>query len=89
MPLAVHPTPNPNSLKFATEGPPFIEEGMGVYASTDEAATDPLARALFGVPGVANVLVLPRFVTVTKSPEADWDDILPAVEPILRAHLGG
>lgn len=86
-PFTVQPTPNPNSLKFTTSGRPFIEQGMGAFASAAEAEGDPLGDPLFAVPGVMNVLVLPPFVTVTKRPEADWNDVLPAVERILTAHL--
>lgn len=86
--FSVHPTPNPNSLKFSAAERPFIPEGMGAYASAAEAEADPFARALFAVEGVANVLVLPAFATVTKRPDADWNAVLPQVEAVLRAHLG-
>jgi len=86
-PFSIQATPNPNSLKFSSQGAPFIEEGMGVYGSAAEADADPFARALFSVPGVVNVFMLPLFVTITKAPEADWNAIIPALEPALRAHL--
>lgn len=88
-PFTVQPTPNPNSLKFTTTAGPFIEQGMGAFDSAAEADGDPLGAPLFAVPGVINVLVLPPFVTVTKRPDADWNDVLPRVEQILTAHLGG
>jgi len=84
--FSLHPTPNPNSLKFAATDGPFIPSGMGAYASAAEAEADPLAAALFTVEGVANVLVLPAFVTVTKRPDADWNRMLPAIEDALTAH---
>ena len=58
-PFTVQPTPNPNSLKFTTSGRPFLESGMGAFASAAEAEGDPLGAPLFDVPGVMNVLVLP------------------------------
>jgi hypothetical protein len=86
--FSLHPTPNPNSLKFtATEGV-FIPSGMGAYVSAAEAAADPLAAALFAVSGVANVLVLPAFVTITKRPEAEWNAMLPRLEAILAGAQG-
>lgn len=88
-PYTVQPTPNPNSLKFSTKGRPFIEQGMGAFASAAEAEGDPLGAPIFAVPGVINVLVLPPFVTVTKSPDADWNEVLPHVERILTTHLEG
>ncbi len=88
-PFSIQPTPNPNSLKFTASGRSFIERGMGAFASAAEAEGDPLGEALFAVPGVYNVLVLPAFVTVTKRPEADWNAMLPNIERALTAHLGG
>ena len=88
-PFSVQPTPNPNSLKFAAAGRPFIERGMGAFASAAEADGDPLGEPLFALPGVLNVLVLPAFVTVTKQPDADWNALLPEIERILTAHLEG
>jgi hypothetical protein len=35
------------------------------------------------------VLILPQFATVTKHPDADWNALLPDVERVLNAHLGG
>jgi hypothetical protein len=81
--FSLHPTPNPNSLKFTATDGAFIPSGMGAYSSAAEAAADPLATALFAIPGVSNVLVLPAFVTVTKRPEADWNAMLPRLEAIL------
>lgn len=80
-------TPNPNSLKFTSAATPFIDRGMGAYGSAAEAEADPLARALFEVHGVADVLILPAFLTITKRPEANWDGMLPAIERVITTHL--
>jgi hypothetical protein len=85
-----YPTPNPDSLKFTADGDdarPFIESGLAAFHSAREATGDPLGEALFGVEGVAGVLVLPAFVTVTKRPDAQWATVAGRVEAILNAHL--
>ncbi len=82
-----HPTPNPNSVKITTDAESFIESGMAAFNSAQEAAGHPLGERLFAVPGVANVFVLPQFVTVTRHPAATWDALLPAVEEALRAYF--
>ncbi len=86
-PFTIQPTPNPNSLKFTSTGPPFLEGGMLACANAEEASAHPLSAALFDVEGVYNVLVLPPFVTVTKHPDADWNAMLPRIEAILSDHL--
>ncbi len=83
------PTPNPNALKFAVEGTALIPSGLLSFRSAREAEAHPLGRALFALDGVADVLLLPQFATVTKRPAADWNLLLPAVERVLEAHLRG
>lgn len=85
--LLTHPTPNPNSLKITTDAGPFIETGMESFSSPEEAAGSPLGRRLFSLPGVANVFILPAFLTISKQPAADWDILLPKIEGILHSHF--
>ena len=87
--FSTHPTPNPNSLKFTAKKRSFVESGMESYNSPSEAAGHPLAERLFALPGVANVFILPQFLTLTKHPAADWSILLPKVEKALEAHLTG
>lgn len=81
------PTPNPNSVKITTDDGPFIDSGMVALSSAEEADPHPLGRALFAIEGVVNVLILPQFVTISKTDAADWNEILPHVERVLRDHL--
>lgn len=83
----VQTTPNPNSMKITTDAGRFTENGMVAFASAEEAADHPLGRRLFTIEGVDNVLILPDFVTITKTPPASWNDLLPAVEDVLAAHF--
>jgi hypothetical protein len=80
------PTPNPNSLKFTTDDGPF-HDGMAAYSSAEEAADHPLAHRLFSVSGVDDVFITPQFVTVSKAPDVDWDNVKSDVETILTEHL--
>jgi hypothetical protein len=45
----------------------------------------PFGEALLGIPGVVAVFGVADFVTVTRSPEADWDGIVAAVQEAARA----
>lgn len=85
--LQSQPTPNPNSLKFTAPGQTFIDNGLLSFRSAEAAATHPLAAALFAIPGVCDVLILPEFVTVTKRPDVSWDLIEQPVCEVLRAYL--
>lgn len=87
--VTAHPTPNPDSLKFTSDGAAFIDAGLQAYGSAREAEGNALGAALFALRGVANVFVVPQFVTVTKHPAADWDLLVPAIASVLGDHLDG
>lgn len=77
-------TPNPNALKCLLDGP--ASEGPRSYFNAAAAQDDPLAKALFGVPGVTNILILGGFITVSKSPDAAWSALKPAVRKVIEGH---
>ncbi|MGH7213369.1 MAG: NifU N-terminal domain-containing protein [Tepidisphaeraceae bacterium] len=73
----IEATPNPNAHKFILDK--MIAEQPTSFrdqASADAAAGDfPLAQRLFQIKGVNGLLFLGDFVTINKSPEANWADI--------------
>lgn len=81
--LRFDPTPNPNAYKV-TVPTPFCN-GSKIISSKDKAVT-PVAKALFEVPGVVSLFFLNDFVTVTKAPAAEWDNVLPGVKKALDSH---
>jgi len=72
-------TPNPNAGKFVVGRPVVEGRASRSWFSAAQAAGDPLAAALFAIPGVASLFMVEDFVTVTKAPEAEWDRLAPAV----------
>jgi hypothetical protein len=90
-------TPNPNALKCVVDraiaplpGPPAT---LRSYSSPAAAASDPLATALFAIPGVRSVLVHapgrdssrePGWISINKSADADWRTLKPAIERVLQ-----
>lgn len=88
MSVSVHveSTPNENALKF-TLNCQAIESGYKTYANAEAAGESPVAKALFEISGVASVFLMADFITVTKTPEADWEGIQPvAIETIQKAY---
>ena len=82
--LDISPTPNPNSLKCTLSEGTFIPEGMESFNSAEEAAGHSLGERLFRIGGIVNVFIMPRFLTITKSVDADWGDILPKVKRTVK-----
>jgi Fe-S cluster biogenesis protein NfuA len=80
----IEETPNPNAVKFVLKEP--VTSGTTrSFHSAEEAATDPLAGALFAVGDVASVFYMDKMVTVEKTEGADWDDLLPRLAVPIRA----
>lgn len=86
-PYDIRSTPNPDSLKFEARETQFVESGMVTASSIEEAGDNELASRLCSIDGVSNVFILPQFLTVTKRPDIEWDDLLPAVEELLSSQM--
>lgn len=84
MAVSISQTPNPNALKF-TVGEQF-ESPKSFAAGTE--TDDPVAGPLLAIPGVTSVFMSADFVTVSKSPDAYWDEIAPEASRILQDHFG-
>jgi hypothetical protein len=81
--LEIQPTPNPNAAKFVLDRP-VSQQPMSFFNSS--AAHDyPLAKSLFAIPGVSSLLMLGDFITINKSPGANWDDITDRARSILAS----
>ena len=82
------PTPNPNAGKFTLDRQVLEGNASRSFYNADDAADHALAAALFEVEGVASVFMVDDFVTVTKSPEAPWDGLIPQLTAAIEQVLG-
>lgn len=80
----VQPTPNPNAVKLILDR--AISESPLSFLEPEAGKDHPLASRLFAVEGVAGLLFLGDFVTVTKTPGARWADVTKKVERALAAE---
>ena len=81
--VEIQPTPNPNAAKFVLDRP-VSQQPLSFFDAA--AASDyPLAKKLFAIPGVSSLLLLGDFITINKSPDAQWDDITDAARSVLRS----
>ncbi len=85
--VEVQPTPNVNAMKFLLNR--RVTEGRSqTFRSPEEAASSALAQALLAIPGVVQVFFLNDFITVTRTPGAEWSGIVAQAETVIRTHLG-
>lgn len=82
--LSIDPTPNENALKFTVDRR-LTTPGSKTFANAEAAQANGIAAAVFQVAGVKSVFMVNDFITVTKQPDAYWEDITEA----LRAAIEG
>jgi Fe-S cluster biogenesis protein NfuA len=80
------PTPNPNAYMFRVHET-LIPTGTHEYKSGESTESSPLAEQILSLPGVDLILIAPRFVTVRKSSETEWDQISGTILEKLEAFL--
>lgn len=79
-------TPNPETMKFVANK--LLYPGKSVdFQDIDSAKPSPLALELFSFPFVKSVFIASNFVTLTKTPETDWDDVKPSIRQFLKDYL--
>ncbi len=79
-------TPNPGTMKFVANK--LLYPGKSIdFPDEASAAPSPLAKELFAFPFIRSVFIASNFVTLTKTPETNWDDVIPAVREFLKVYL--
>jgi Fe-S cluster biogenesis protein NfuA len=86
--LNFEPTPNPDAMKFNVDGR-LIEGGSRSFDTPSAADGDRLATSLFAIGRIASVFYMPGFVTVNKSPEADWGSLAPTIARVIETTAEG
>lgn len=80
----IQETPNPNAVKFILKEP--VSYGTShSFKTAEDGANDPLAKSLFDLGEVVSVFYMDKMLTVEKTDEAEWDELLPALAVPIRA----
>ena len=79
-------TPNPETMKFVANK--LLYPGNSIdFPDIESAGPSALAQELFGFPFIKSVFIASNFVTLTKTPETEWRDVIPFVRDFLREYL--
>jgi hypothetical protein len=81
------PTPNPNAGKFTVDRPVVEGKASKSFYSSADASGHPVATSLFEIDGVANLFMVDDFITVTKSAQADWSDLVPRITAAIEKTM--
>ncbi len=80
----IQETPNPNAVKFILRD--AVSHGTShSFKTADEALADKLATSIFEVGEVESVFYMDKMITVEKTDDAEWDEILPLLAVPIRA----
>jgi Fe-S cluster biogenesis protein NfuA len=79
-------TPNPETMKFVANK--LLYPGKHIdFPDEASAKPSPLAAELFSFPFIRGVFIMANFITLTKTPETDWNDIIPTIKAFLKEYL--
>jgi len=79
-------TPNPETMKFVANK--LLYPGKSIdFPDMESAKPAPLAPELFGFPFIKAVFIASNFVTLTKTTETDWQDVIPSIRQFLKEYL--
>ena len=79
-------TPNPETMKFVANK--LLYPGKSIDFPEESSATpSPLAKELFAFPFIRSVFIASNFVTLTKTPDTQWEDVIPNVREFLKQYL--
>lgn len=79
-------TPNPETMKFVANKLLYPGKSMD-FPDMDSAGPSALAQELFGFPFIKSVFIASNFVTLTKTIETEWPDVIPFIRGFLKEYL--
>ena len=79
-------TPNPETMKFVANK--LLYPGKSIdFQDESQAGPSALAKELFSFPFIKSVFIASNFVTLTKTPETDWYDVMPSIKIFLKEYI--
>lgn len=79
--IRIESTPNPNARKLIVEP---TAGSIRSYFRAEDAQDDPLAKALFGIEEITNVLIHTKFISVCAKPGSDWKALSKSLKSTLE-----
>src|SRR6201999_3227636 len=79
-------TPNPETMKFVANK--LLYPGKSIdFPDESFSGPSPLAKELFSFPFIKSVFIASNFVTLTKTAETNWNDVIPTIRQFLKEYL--
>ena len=79
-------TPNPETVEFVANK--LLYPGKSIdFPDVESARPSPVALELFGFPFIKSIFIASNFVTLTKTSDTDWADVIPSIRQFLKDYL--
>ncbi len=79
-------TPNPENMKFVVNKM-LLANQSAEFTSIKDAEEAPLAKAFLELDNISNVFIANNFITLAKSTQDEWYEIIPELKEFLRNYL--
>jgi Fe-S cluster biogenesis protein NfuA len=79
-------TPNPETMKFVVNKLLYPNKSID-FPDATSTGPSPLAAELFTFPFIRGVFICSNFVTLTKTAETEWSDVIPTIKQFLKEYL--
>ena len=79
-------TPNPETMKFVANKLLYASKSID-FQDESSAGPSPLAKELFAFPFIRSVFIASNFVTLTKTAETQWEEVIPTIREFLKEFL--
>ncbi|MDI9319924.1 MAG: NifU family protein [Phycisphaerales bacterium] len=79
-------TPNPETMKFVANKLLYASKSID-FQDEAVAGPSPLAKELFAFPFIKSVFIASNFVTLTKTSDTQWDEVIPTIREFLKEYL--
>ncbi len=85
--IEVVATTDPNTMRFCADKTLNPTRPVAYY-DAEAARRDAVAGDFFAVEGVAGLMIVNAFCAVHKAEAADWGELVPRIESVMRRHWG-
>lgn len=79
-------TPNPETMKFVFNRMIFPDQTAD-FQTVESTTYSPLAKNLFEFSFVQGVFIMNNFVTITRVPGIEWEEIIPIMKEFLKSYV--
>lgn len=79
-------TPNPETMKFVFNRMIFPDQTAD-FPTVESTTYSPLAKNLFEFSFVQGVFIMNNFVTITRVPGVEWEEITPIMKEFLKSYV--